>query len=173
MGMLNLTLTLVTLLATQVLHAMDAGGSDSEVAIKVLANRAVCGEGLQEGVSLIANDQLTLIQQAGMLSPNEGPKINANLKENTGAIFVIYRGKFPSTGYRLHLLNNKLLTEGKKRVLQVHVEWQEPREGMRHAQMMTSPCLVFDVPQKVHFEVLKVIDQNAKVIGTVNVEESL
>jgi len=81
------------------------------------------------------------------------------------SLLVVYLGAQPNTGYRLQRLASEApLLVGR---LQVEVERITPKPGMMYAQMITSPCLLLEIP-KGDYSQIEVLDQHGVSLGIVS-----
>ena len=76
-------------------------------------------------------------------------------------VLLIAMGTQSSGGYQLSLAAASATLQ--QQILSVPVNWRTPQRGYRQTQVMSSACLLVQLPQQ-HFATLRVIDQNQQLL---------
>ncbi|MCP5426219.1 MAG: protease complex subunit PrcB family protein [Gammaproteobacteria bacterium] len=89
-------------------------------------------------------------------SPGATPAVDFSRQ----AVLFIAMGQRPTAGYALDFANGRVQRQGE--TLEVRLGWREPPAGYRLAQVVTTPCLLIEIPA-VSFSALRVVDQSGQV----------
>jgi hypothetical protein len=76
---------------------------------------------------------------------------------STYRVLAIAMGRKPTAGFSLVLIGEQAGQLGD--AAEIHVQWNEPSKGVVAAQMLTSPCLLIELPRGKYTQV-RVKDQN-------------
>lgn len=91
------------------------------------------------------------------MTPPPAPHVDFS---STG-VLLIAMGEQSSGGYQLSLAPSPATLA--QRILSVPVIWRTPERGYRQAQLMSSACLLVQLPQQ-GFDMLRVVDQNQRLL---------
>lgn len=83
-------------------------------------------------------------------------------------VLLIEMGRRRTGGYSLSLASNHLEVTGDR--AQVHVAWIEPDDGAILPQIVTSPCLMLEIP-RAGYSLVQVVDQSGIVRLTADIGE--
>lgn len=83
-------------------------------------------------------------------------------------VLLVEMGRQNTGGYRLLLADPHLFMAGGR--AQLHVAWLEPEAGAMVPQVITSPCLLLEIP-KGDFSAVQVVDQAGRLRATADVEK--
>jgi len=83
-----------------------------------------------------------------------------NLNVSANALILIYMGQKNSGGYALALDNKPL--QRQENVASVYLKWKQPQAGMLQTQMLSSPCLLIQLPAS-KFQQVNIVDQDGKI----------
>jgi hypothetical protein len=72
-------------------------------------------------------------------------------------VLLVAMGQKNTGGYAVDLADNEAVVEAG--VLNISVQWREPRRGMMVTQALTSPCMLLRIP-RVMFERIEIKDQS-------------
>lgn len=83
-----------------------------------------------------------------------------NLNISANALILIYMGQKTSGGYALSLANKPVKRQDD--VASVHLEWKQPQAGMLQTQMLSSPCILLQLPAS-KIQQVNIVDQDDKI----------
>ena len=136
--------------------------------VRTLYSSAVCDSRREEGVVATWLDSpkavATAYRRITGSRMNAGPPPTVNFKAH-GAL-LIEMGRRSTGGYRLSLAERRLAVTGDR--AQVQVAWNEPAAGAMVPQIITSPCLLLELPRG-DFSAVQVVDQAGKVLAVAEV----
>jgi hypothetical protein len=75
-------------------------------------------------------------------------------------VLLVAMGQKNTGGYSVDLANQEAVIDGG--VLQVAVQWREPKKGMMVTQALTSPCLLLKIPN-AEFDRIEIKDQSGAI----------
>ncbi len=144
--------------------ASDGGGPTpaaraTALSVAILQHTNQCGSRFSQPTALWIDtpERLAQIYQGFPVLPPPAPPAVDFTRQG---VLLITMGQRPTAGYGLSLLaDSARLREG---VLTVGVDWQEPRPGYMLAQMLTTPCLLLQLPA-VSFHRIQVVDRQGQV----------
>lgn len=159
--MTRLRAGLLVLVALPLLGAEGGGCTpDREVPVTVLRAGAQCGgEGTGASVRRLGSaDELAAAFRSDL---GGGPPPAADLE--AGVVLLISSGRRPTAGFSVELGEPKAPVKGGVALVQVAL--REPGPGAVVAQVVTSPCLVVQLP-KAGLQEVEVADGVKRLIGS-------
>ena len=126
--------------------------ADQEIPILTVYSSAYCG--MSKQVLERINNPLELSQVLDVILSGEQPKpsIKIDVDYARQSLILFALGQKPSAGFNLMLDKNKAMIRAHKLYLPIRVF--EPRAGSFQAQVMTSPCQIYVIPNADFTEIL-------------------
>lgn len=126
--------------------------------LQPLYQSSFCGPAPSDDLSAVwLPDQASLDQRWRRLSSQPlNPKPTPQLSSPRHTALLIYQGNKPSAGYALWLQDLKLRLTEQQGVIQLRL--QQPQAGFATAAVMSSPCLLLELPEGRYTE-LQLLDQ--------------
>ena len=132
-------------------QAIGGGKAEKNLPVVSLHQLSQCGASTPQ-VQWI-QQQESLLSLRGRLHLPEGM---LSLDFGTHSLLVVYLGDQPNPGYQVQLLKNDALQMGDS--LRIEIERILPLPDMMYPQMITSPCLLLQIPTG-RYQQIEVFDQ--------------
>lgn len=140
-------------------HSADQSANQT-VALELLHSTSHCGIAEQR-VLWIADRAMWQREYAQVMRLSMQPAVAPAVDFNRVGVLLISSGSQRSGGYGLSLAGAAATLQGN--VLNVPVIWRTPTAGYRQAQVMSSSCLLLQIPQ-LDFTAIHVVDQKQQVL---------
>lgn len=126
--------------------------ADQEIPIKTVYSSVHCGisqQALRRINSQSELSQLLEVMLSGLV-PRPSIKIDVDFAKESLVIFAL--GQKPSAGFNLKLDKNQAIISARKLYLPIRIIQPEP--GSFQAQVLTSPCQIYSIPNVEFTEIL-------------------
>lgn len=149
--------------------ACKTSGTPATPAIQRLYSSAHCNSGSTEASAAWINERAALIavyqRIRGHILGDAASPPEVNFQQT--AVLLIEMGRRNTGGYGLRLASRQLDIVGE--AARVRVDWNRPAADGVTAQVLTSPCLMLQIPRG-RYSSVQVVDQTGRVRVAVPVE---